>query len=99
MNEFCIHTLGRNIRHLPVVSIALDKALDDTLAAVPDPVIVEASEKYRNVAGFDTVKVFRGIYTETGESLIPILVIVRIPDVPAVGVFRFVKLEVGIIPT
>lgn len=97
MNEFCIYTLGRNIRHLTVVGVALDKALDDTLAAVPDPVIVEASEKYRNVAGVDDVKVFRGIYTETGESLISILIIVRIPDVPAVGIFRFMKLEVGII--
>ena len=63
MNEFCIYTLGRNIRHLTVVGVALDKALDDTLAAVPDPVIVEASEKYRKVAGVDDVKVFRGILT------------------------------------
>lgn len=58
MNEFCIYTLGRNIRRLTVVGVALDKALDDTLAAVPDPVIVEASEKYRNVAGVDDVIVF-----------------------------------------
>ena len=94
MNEFCIHALGRNIRHLTVVGVALDKALDDTLAAIPDPVIVEASEKNRNVARIDAVKVFRGIYTETGEGLIPILVIVRIPDVPAVGIFRLLCLRV-----